>query len=165
MNKLNGDGGSGISRELDESHSNVLGSEDVIGSDSLPELFLSSKIWCADGSRLVEDQDEVNHLVALLLRASPAGNLKLSSINGSVTGEVNGLSWSSIDGWLEDDSVSEGSSNPDELNWIVRVVQIVLVGIDSIDNGTSSSGRSSTRRKVNGHGTLKGLCIASRTPW
>jgi hypothetical protein len=74
LNELHGDRESSISRELNETHSDVLGSEDVTGCDGRTKVSFQNEVGGGDRTGFIEDEHEIDHLVALLCGAGPRGD-------------------------------------------------------------------------------------------
>jgi len=64
---------SGSSGEHNKTHGNVLRTKGVSSRDGGTKVLHVSEAWAIDRTRLIEDEHEVDHLVALLSRAVPCG--------------------------------------------------------------------------------------------
>jgi len=64
---------SGSGGEHNKTHGNVLRTKGVSSRDGGTKVLHVGEAWTIDRTRLIEDEHEVDHLVALLSRAVPCG--------------------------------------------------------------------------------------------
>lgn len=146
-----GNGESGIEAELGQAHSDLGRSKDVVLCEGTSEADFSSEIIRHNGSRFIEDQHEVDLLVAGGGRAVPSGEYAKSvRVSCSHIGEIHSLS-------VGENGSADGSCGyPNLANRITS--SNVLEGAGLAVDIHSSTSRSA--REV-GHGVGPSLSLAS----
>lgn len=142
LNEGQGNGKSGAVRELNQSHSSILGSKGISSGKLLSKGPFFGKIGGNDGSRLVKDENEIDHLVASLLGAVPT-SVGEHVLDGSYVREYNVSSSGQIR------LANGGSIHPNSNHGVIGHVK--FGASDSIDGLCLSSVGGSTVGK-------KGLC-------
>jgi len=129
------DGVTSGSGELHQSHSNSGWGERVALSQRCSKLHFLNKVGSADGSRLVEYQDEIDLLVANGSRATPSiNNSKGIRIVSSDHRKVYSLSVTPLS------SANSGSRSPNIGNNVSR--NGIMVASNSVKSNSSSSRRA-----------------------